>query len=401
MSRFGLRTFVNGQVNTLMKKVESSLPPTTGDFRVRFYDIDGTILKEEFVNQGNDATAPVNPNIDPTYLVFAEWNQSFTNVQRDIDVGAIYDTIDGKTYIFVRITDTTGLTPALDLNKSTTDLLTVDWGDSTTITSSVSGNVTLTKAAAYASIGDYVISIDCAGGYRNPFPTQLLTTQPYRDSVQKIYMGATMTVFNNCFNSLRSMRIISLEKSLNADSGDLFNTCRSLIHINLSKNTTSFGFGYFSNCSKLRSLSLLNGITSMSNSSFNDTLSLTHDIIFPTGITTINNSLFNNSKIKSISFVGSSLTTISQNAFIGCFGLTTLEFPSTVTSIGAAAFNGCIGISEFVFNSTTPPTLANVNAFSLNDACKIYVPDGDVATYKAATNWVTYANYIYPLSTRP
>jgi hypothetical protein len=32
---------------------------------------------------------------------------------------------------------------------------------------------------------------------------------------------------------------------------------------------------------------------------------------------------------------------------------------------------------------------------------KIYVPDASVAAYKAATNWVSYANYIYPLSTRP
>jgi len=29
---------------------------------------------------------------------------------------------------------------------------------------------------------------------------------------------------------------------------------------------------------------------------------------------------------------------------------------------------------------------------------KIYVPDAQVATYKTATNWVAYADYIYPLS---
>jgi hypothetical protein len=26
------------------------------------------------------------------------------------------------------------------------------------------------------------------------------------------------------------------------------------------------------------------------------------------------------------------------------------------------------------------------------------VPDASVSTYKAATNWSTYANYIYPIS---
>jgi hypothetical protein len=52
-----------------------------------------------------------------------------------------------------------------------------------------------------------------------------------------------------------------------------------------------------------------------------------------------------------------------------------------------------------VFNRTTPPTLANTNAFSnINSICKIYVPDESVEVYKSATNWVTYADYIYPMS---
>jgi hypothetical protein len=52
-----------------------------------------------------------------------------------------------------------------------------------------------------------------------------------------------------------------------------------------------------------------------------------------------------------------------------------------------------------VFNRTTPPTLANKNAFNnINSICKIYVPDASVTAYKTATNWVTYADYIYPMS---
>jgi hypothetical protein len=44
---------------------------------------------------------------------------------------------------------------------------------------------------------------------------------------------------------------------------------------------------------------------------------------------------------------------------------------------------------------TTPPTLANTNAFTniLSD-CKIYVPAASLTAYQEATNWSTYASYM-------
>jgi len=424
MSRFGLRTFRDGQVDLLMKR-----SPSTGQYRVRFYDIDGTILKEQFVNEGNDATPPETPNIDPTYLVFAEWNQDFTNVDRDIEVGAMYDTIDGKTYIFIRLTDTTGLQPTLELNKTTADTLTVDWGDSTTNTTSTSGDQTVQKTAAYAAIGDYVISIDCAGGYRNRASNRIFDTQPYRSSVLKVYMGSNMTVQNACFRDLYSMSYISFNKSValtlgQSGNANLFDTCVSLLHCNIPINSTLLGGGnFFAFCRKLKSVSFPPTVTTLGSSCFLNCVTLqyidlknittldggslrgigiTQDILFPTGITTGNGSIFQDSRnITLISFAGSSITSIGASMLQGT-GVTSLEFPSSLTSISANAFNGNTAILEYTFNSTTPPTLANINAFSfINEACKIYVPDASVATYKAATNWVTYANYIYPLSTRP
>jgi hypothetical protein len=419
MSRFGLRTFRDGQVDLLMKR-----SPSTGQYRVRFYDIDGTILKEQFVNEGNDASPPETPNIDPTYLVFAEWNQDFTNVDRDLEVGAMYDTIDGKTYIFIRLTDTTGLQPTLDLNKTTGDTLTVDWGDSTTDTTSTNGNQTVQKTAAYAAIGDYVISIDCAGEYRNRDNVSLFDTDPYRSSVLKIYMGSTMSILRVCYQSLNSMSHISIRKNFVFSTQTfVFTFCTSLQHCNIPNNSTELGANIFSasgikrvsypptvttlgatcffGCSALEYIDLKN-ITSFTSSSLRS-ISIRQDIVIPSTITNTGSQTFSGStQITSISVEGSGLTTIGNNAFQSISSVTSLEFPSSVTSIGTNAFNGNQQILEYTFNSTTPPTLANINAFTgINAACKIYVPDGDVATYKAATNWVTYANYIYPLSTRP
>ena len=61
----------------------------------------------------------------------------------------------------------------------------------------------------------------------------------------------------------------------------------------------------------------------------------------------------------------------------------------------------CTSILEYVFSPTIPQTLSDVNAFSnINGICKIYVPDASTLAYRAETNWVTYADYIQPVSNR-
>jgi hypothetical protein len=409
---------------TVTKKIPTYL--------VRFFDIDGTILKEQFVDQGNDATAPDDPDIDPTYLVFAEWNQPFTNVQSDLDVGAMYDTVDGKTYIFARITDTTGLQPTLDLNKTTADTLTVDWGDNTTNTTSTNGNQTVQKTAAYAAIGDYVISIDCAGGYRNRDGNSLLNTQPYRSSILKVYMGSTMSIQSGCFSSLISMSSVAMNKAAyNSNYTKIFENCYSLKHINFPTSTSvGTSTNFVGNCFSLKNISLpvLNtSVTFSDNNVFNgcrvlqsivwkniiitgtacfqNCRGLQGNVVLNSSNTSIPAATFQNCfAIDSVTMLGN-ITSVGDSAFRECFSLRELEFPASLTSIAANAFNNCFAIQEYTFLSTTPPTLAN-NAFSgqfstLNAACKIYVPDASLSSYQAATNWVTYADYMYPLSTRP
>jgi hypothetical protein len=66
-----------------------------------------------------------------------------------------------------------------------------------------------------------------------------------------------------------------------------------------------------------------------------------------------------------------------------------------VTNIDTYAFYNCYGIAEYHLLPTTPPTLANKNAFNnIASDCIIYVPVGSLNAYKTATNWSTYASYM-------
>jgi hypothetical protein len=405
-------------------EVPPSAPPSTGTFLVRFFDIDGTILKEERRNAGQDATAPPNPNYDPTYLVFAEWNQPFTNVQNDIDVGAIYDTIDGKTYLFVRITDTTGLQPTLQLNKSTTALMTIDWGDSTTNTTTSSGNINITKTAAYAAIGDYVVSIDCATTYTTNQSTGYLlgNNTTYSSILKVMYMSENMSFGGTALANHRSLSVISVSKNIGATNNSFLN-CISLIHVNIPNgpttmqqsfggavslssislplSITSFLQGPFFNCYKIKKIIAPN-ITSISNISAHENCFSLDKTVYSNSITTISEQGFRFNRSLKNPFIPSSLTSINAFAFDDCTDIVDFLFPASLTTISNGAFRNCSSVLQYTFLSTTPPTLANINAFTgINAACKIYVPDASVAAYKAATNWSTYANYIYPLSTKP
>lgn len=334
---------------SLIGKVQGS-----GQHLVTFYDFDGTVLKRERVATGGNATAPTTPTHQ--YLTFAEWNNPFTNVQSDIDTGAIYNTTDGKTYLFITLTPITGLAPTLYFSKSSTSLMTIDWGDGTTSTSITSGNQNINHV--YATAGDYIITVDnSAGGTwsvgNGGATTTIFGTTTTSSIVYKIYCCINLLL--NSAYSLRcySLKYISLANKNYSFGSYLFYEAHLLNHINIPNNNV-FSINIFYNTKKIKTITLPNNIATVSIGFIRDNYGI--NIIFP-----------------------STLMTINDNAFFGNY--------STLF---------------YIFNSTTPPTLSNINAFTgINPICKIYVPDASVEAYKAATNWVNYSSYIYPLSSKP
>ena len=118
----------------------------TGDYRVRFYDYDGT-YKDVWVNEGEDATPPnfdhsVATDFAPA-LTFQGWNKPYTNITEDTEIGAVYIPTDGKTHFYLQITGGTGKDIILYLKNSGRCNIVINWGDGTAEFSSTATSITL------------------------------------------------------------------------------------------------------------------------------------------------------------------------------------------------------------------------------------------------------------------
>jgi len=139
-------------------------------------------------------------------------------------------------------------------------------------------------------------------------------------------------------------------------------------------------------------------ITSIGSYAFLDCSQLT-SASFPVA-TSIDSSAFNNcSQLTSASFPVA--TSIGSYAFNSCSQLTSASFP-VATSIDSNAFQRCSQLNSVILGNTSQVvTLKSTNAFSGASNAIIYVPDELVDSYKAATNWSTYASRIKGLSELP
>lgn len=327
-------------IETLLTGGGSDSPK--GQYRIRYFDIDGTVLKEEWLDSGATLTPPKAPNYDPDYLVFDSWNYDVANtvVNSSLDIGAIYNTIDNCTYMFCRFTTNTGLNPTLAIGGSPT----IDWGD---------GTVDTNKSHTYASEGEYVIKITGRLSVNTSSSTYLLGSSNLNEALQKAYLGNVTSIGGYGFSNCRSLQNINIPNSVKEIDTSLFYNCTSIRNINIPNGATSIGrsgSNVFSSCYSLKSVSIPNSVIN-----------------------------------------------ITSYSFSSCHSLQNIVIPNSLKVIGNGVFN-CYSITNYFILCNQVPTL-NSNVFgSINKSCIMWVNDEIYKELQTATNWSTYASYMKRLS---
>ncbi|MGM9551562.1 MAG: leucine-rich repeat domain-containing protein [Clostridia bacterium] len=120
---------------------------------------------------------------------------------------------------------------------------------------------------------------------------------------------------------------------------------------------------WYSYRSSIKSVVIVSGVTSIGNNAFYGCIGLTSAAI-PNSVTSIGNGAFNNCRGLKIVEIPNSVTSIGNGAFNNCRGLTELTIPNSVTSIEASAFAGCTGLTEL----TIPNSVTSIGNYAF-DGC--------------------------------
>lgn len=245
--------------------------------------------------------------------------------------------------------------------------------------------------------------------------TVYANTFAYCYSMTSVSLPASVTgTLGSVFFDCHSLRTLSLPHGMTGIGATNFSNMYNIEHLKIPDSVTSFTSTFY-NCYLLRSIELPASVNAFKNQMFYNCMNLQQvpnldtvesveayayygcsslkSAAIPSGSASVPQNLFQNCKILKVVEIPSSVTSIGASAFNGCTCLTSMTVPSGVTSIGANAFGNCDNIVEHHMEPTTPPTLANINAFNgINQNCVIYVPQGSLEAYQTATNWSTYAS---------
>ena len=194
-------------------------------------------------------------------------------------------------------------------------------------------------------------------------------------SVTSLYIGHEAEFFGEfAFGNNTSLVDIEIKCAMPVISYGMFNGCTSLKGISLPQGVKTIGAAAFMGCTSLESINIPTTTTMIGESAFDGTALTT--VTIPWNVVDIGAGAFTNcaeltainvdAKNTSYASVDGALydislstllccpagktgtytinngtTTIANDAFIGCEGLTRIEAPDTITDIANNAFNGC------------------------------------------------------------
>lgn len=185
------------------------------------------------------------------------------------------------------------------------------------------------------------------------------------------------TVNQVAFSGCTSLSELTMPNAVTLGGSAVYG-CTSLASIDLPSATT-LDSTCFCNCSKLSEVNLPS-VTSMGGSCFRGCTSLVQ-IDLP------------------------QVNSAQSRAFEGCTALTKVSL-GVASSVIERAFKGCTQLETLILRKADAmATLGNVTAFTDTPIASgtgyIYVPSALVDTYKAGTNWSTYADQIRAIEDYP
>ena len=216
------------------------------------------------------------------------------------------------------------------------------------------------------SIGEDAFS-GCSGLTKSAYPSNLSNPFSYGRAIEYncndvlfeerfIYNSDKSEIY---FAPLNLEGEFDVPDSVTSIGAYAFYRCSGLTSVTIPNSVTSIGWFAFTGCTGLRKVEI-SDLEAWCNIVFgsyeaNPLYYANHlylngneikDLVIPSSVTSIGNQAFYGcSGLTSIE-IGNAVASIGSSAFSGCSGLTSIEIPSSVTSIENYAFYGCSGLTS-------------------------------------------------------
>lgn len=388
---------------------------------VNFIDYDGTVVytytAAEFANL---SALPANPSHDG--LTAQGWNWTLSDAKTYVakygmlEIGQNYITTDGKTRIYISITEWEKPIKFY-YTQSTTNLVTVDWGDGSSTQKSSSTSASLTHT--YANAGDYVITMYASSGSYSlsrssctMFDNQSSQYANYYLITKGILIGSNVVKIGGGLLGAKVCGFFSIPTSVTTiDTSAFRNMTDGSAGIVIPSGCTAIGQYAFTSFSGR--VSLPKSVASIAqqafyNATFIPRLSLPENVTYGAtpmqsakiqrlvigeGVTDLTSYFANVDLCREI-VVPEGVTTISGDYVLGGSNISKATIASTVTDMaGYSVVNSTI--VELIMLPTTPPAYGYStipSTSSLLSQFKMYVPHGCLSAYQSATGWSAYAS---------
>ena len=161
-----------------------------------------------------------------------------------------------------------------------------------------------------------------------------------------------------------------------------FLNCSYLTSVTIPSSVTSIGYGAFQGCSGMTSVTVnggncrydsRNNCNAIIETATNTLIIGCMNTIIPNTVTSIGDEAFAGCSGLTSVTIPSSITSIGEYAFDDCDGLTSVTIPSSVTSIGNEAFTECDGLTSVTIPSSVT-SIGNSAFFGCSGLTSVTIP---------------------------
>ena len=251
---------------------------------------------------------------------------------------------------------------------------------------SIYGLKSITFGTGITSIGDYVFynnqrlesivipnSITSIGS--NSFAgCSILTSVAFQTTSQ------LTEIKSYAFGSCTALESFVIPNSVTLMGSNIFESCYNLTSVTTGTGLRSIPYSFLYNISSIKHVDITGtNVTSISDSAFSGCTGLT-SVSIPNSVTSIGDYAFANCRSLTSVVIGNSVTSIGSDAFANCRSLTSVVIGNSVTSIGSFAFENCTGLTSVVIPNSVTSILDNT-FFSCTALTSVVIGNSVTSTF--------------------